>query len=118
MVDAVLILTAGREQDASVGVSDGLPARGLSGHDYCGLVENWDGQWVESIAEDGYPTDLPRRTKRSSRASGASSRSSRLLVRLMMTLTRLPFGPGGYHRQLDGRGGGRLPALSTCVRTW
>jgi len=59
---------------------------------YWAATTNWDGQWYWTIAEHGYPEELPLG------AGGAVERSPwafyplyPMLVRLVMAITRLPF---------------------------
>lgn len=54
LIDLGFILLAQRHQVA-------LPDLGKPAHPgYAGVVTNWDGQWYRSIAQNGYPSTLPR----------------------------------------------------------
>jgi hypothetical protein len=62
LIDAVFIIVAARHQIALSGNLDGyhitLPSPAAPG--YPAVASNWDGQWYQSIAADGYPTTIPR----------------------------------------------------------
>lgn len=58
---------------------------------YLGVVSNWDGQWLRSIAENGYPLPLPTVDGRVVASEWAFSPGYPMLVRLVMWLSGLEF---------------------------
>lgn len=58
---------------------------------YLGVVSNWDGQWLRSIAEDGYPIPLPTLGDRILESEWAFSPGYPMLVRFVMWLTGTEF---------------------------
>lgn len=93
-LDVLFLVSIGRDQVA-LDVNQGFhlvePTPADPG--YFTVVENWDGQWYRTIAEDGYPTPLPRGY------DGEVTQNAWAfypllpgLARLGMTLTGLPFG--------------------------
>jgi hypothetical protein len=59
--DAALIVHAGRHQVAMVGLDPNylLSFPSPAEPAYGGVATNWDGQWYQRIAEQGYPSRLP-----------------------------------------------------------
>ena len=61
LIDTALVLLASGHQDFArdpgpfVTVVDPAPAH----PGYLDMLTNWDGQWYQSIAQDGYPAELP-----------------------------------------------------------
>lgn len=58
---------------------------------YLGVVSNWDGQWFRSIAENGYPTSLPRVDGEIVQNEWAFSGGYPLTVRAVMSICRIEF---------------------------
>ncbi|MGV8954547.1 MAG: hypothetical protein ACOH2M_25850, partial [Cypionkella sp.] len=62
LIDGLFIVIAARHQIALSGAIDGyhvtLPSSAAPG--YATVASNWDGQWYQSIATNGYPTTIPR----------------------------------------------------------
>lgn len=93
LADAVLIVHLGRDQLAlDVGQGFYLYEPVPADPGYFRLLENWDGQWYRTIAEDGYPRDLPRVEGEVQQNPWAFFPAFPMLVRLLMVLTQLPFG--------------------------
>lgn len=94
VLDALFLVSIGRDQVA-LDVDQGFylvePTPAAPG--YFTLVENWDGQWYRSIAEDGYPSPLPRGVDGEvTQNAWAFFPALPALARLGMALTGLPFG--------------------------
>jgi hypothetical protein len=58
---------------------------------YLTLLTNWDGQWYQQVAEQGYPTELPRVDGEVQQNAWAFYPLFPGLVRAVMTLSHLPF---------------------------
>lgn len=93
VADAVMIVHLGRDQLAlAVGQGFYLYEPVPADPGYFRVVENWDGQWYRTIAEDGYPGTLPRVDGEVQQNPWAFFPAFPLLVRVLMVLTQLPFG--------------------------
>lgn len=68
-------------------VTDPIPAS----PGYWGVLANWDGQWYKSIAENGYPLDLPQVDGQVLRNEWAFYPLFPAAVRMLMLVTGLPF---------------------------
>ena len=94
LADALMIALASRDQLAMPADSTGYhvhEARPAS-PGYLGAVTNWDGQWFQSIAEDGYPDGLPRASDGEvENSSWAFAPGYPAVVRLVMAAGSLPF---------------------------
>lgn len=58
---------------------------------YLGVIANWDGQWYRSIAEDGYPSFLPRTDGEVVPNEWAFAAGYPFVVRLCMAVLRIDF---------------------------
>jgi len=92
VVATTILLLMAHDQVARVGsptlhVVDPAPAS----PGYFDLLTNWDGQWYQDVAQNGYPAHLPRDHGQVTQNSWAFYPLYPLLVRLVMTLTALPF---------------------------
>ena len=58
---------------------------------YWGVLSNWDGQWYRSIAEHGYPNQVPLEGGAAAQSELAFLPLYPLSVRVLMALTSLPF---------------------------
>src|SRR3954452_15701611 len=58
---------------------------------YLDMLTNWDGQWYQDVAQNGYPRDLPRIDGVVDQNTWAFYPLYPALVRLVMLLTTLPF---------------------------
>lgn len=95
LLDAVFLWVGAHEQTALPATSPAytvnFPTENSPG--YWGVVSNWDGQWYRSIAESGYPTSLPTEDGEVAQNEWAFYPAYPMLVRALMMLTNLPFGP-------------------------
>ncbi|MFW6775711.1 hypothetical protein ACOACO_15615 [Nocardioides sp. CPCC 205120] len=130
LVDVVMLWQLGREQTA-LGVGQGFyltePVPAAPG--YGDLATNWDGQWYRTIAEHGYPTELPRHEGEVQQNPWAFFPLFPLATRLLMTLTGLSFGLAAavlgvvastvalclLHRMVAGRAGTYVALLTTAA---
>ncbi|MDT9593811.1 hypothetical protein RDV89_12080 [Nocardioides zeae] len=93
-VDVVLLVVLGRDQVAlDVGQGFYLVEPTPADPGYFSVVTNWDGQWYRTIAEEGYPSELPLSPTTGEVAQNpwAFYPALPLLARLVMT-TGVPFG--------------------------
>ena len=93
VIDTILILvmsshqTHAREDGPLVMVVDPAPAH----PGYLDMLTNWDGQWYQQIAERGYPSHLPTSDGEVQQNAWAFYPLYPALVRLVMSLSGLPF---------------------------
>ena len=93
LVDAWMLVRIGADQVAlEVGQGFYLVEPVPADPGYFDLVTNWDGQWYRTIAEQGYPTELPRYDGEVQQNPWAFFPALPALARLLMTLTGTSFG--------------------------
>lgn len=93
LVDAVILMVLGREQSALDPVGMHVESQPGAHPGYWGLLANWDGQWFRTVAEHGYPAELPRDAHGNVEQNAwAFSPLYPFLVRSAMVLGQLPFG--------------------------
>jgi hypothetical protein len=129
-LDAAFLAAGARDQ---VDLPSSSPAYHVtfstpSSPSYWQILSNWDGQWYRSIAEFGYPSTLPTENGQVIQNEWAFFPAYPMLVRVVMTLTQLEFGPAAslvsltsagaavlllYRMLLNG--GDRFLALGTVV---
>ena len=93
LVGALLLMHAARTQvalgDDSSGYKVTVPTPESPG--YLGVATNWDGQWYRAIAEQGYPTSLPRVGGEVVPSEWAFTPGYPFVVRAVMTVARIDF---------------------------
>lgn len=94
LADTVILLVESHQQVA-MGTGGGIFTTGPTpaSPSYSTLVTNYDGQWYEQIARHGYPATLPPGTDSAvAKTAWPFLPLYPMLVRVVMLLTRLPFG--------------------------
>ncbi|MBM9461378.1 hypothetical protein JK386_15860 [Nocardioides sp. zg-536] len=93
-MDLVLFAVLSRYQQSSDALAEALNTYRATPADpgVLGMVTNWDGQWYQSIATEGYPGSLPVDADGNvQQNSWAFFPAYPMLVRSLMTVTGLPF---------------------------
>ena len=96
LISAVFLAIGGARQVPILESAPGYHVfTGTSGPGYWGVLDNWDGQWFRSIAENGYPVPPPVEGDHLAQSEWAFLPLYPLLMRAVASVTSLPFAVSG-----------------------